>query len=249
MRDKIFQKLKQEYSHLGLGKEVLQAQADALAASGVVTDENIDIIVSSQASFLESIQKANDQRATDAQRKAREEAMKEYEAKAEAEKKKAEEAAKRAEEEAKKKAEEEAMRKEQEKQMPDWYIKEREANAQRLAESNELLKKLAESNDLLKQGFDAIKKENDAFKLEKATADRKNLILAKAKELGIPEYRINEGFSIADDAKEEEIVDYLTTVSNNIKAFSLPSNKEVFPMSGAELKKEEIDSIAKSLVI
>lgn len=249
MRDKIFQKLKQEYSHLGLGKEVLQAQAEALAATGVVTDENIDTIVSSQAAFLESIQKANDQRATDAQRKAREEAMKEFEAKSEAEKKKAEAEAKKAEEEAKKKAEEEALRKEQEKQMPDWYVKEREANAQKLAENSELLKKLTESNELLRQGLDAMKKENDAFKVEKATAERKNLILAKAKELGIPEYRIKEGFNIADDADESAISDYLTQVSNNIKAFALPSNKEAFPMSGSELKKEDIDSIAKTLVI
>lgn len=249
MREKIFQKLKLEYSHLGLGKEVLQAQADALAATGVVTDENIDTIVSSQAAFLESIQKANDQRATDAQRKAREEALKEYEAKAEADKKKAEADAKKAQEEAKKKAEEEAMRKEQEKQMPDWYVKEKEANAKREAESSELLKKLTESNELLRQGFDAMKKENEAFKAEKATAERRNLIVAKAKELGIPEYRINEGFNIADDADETTIVDYLTTVSNNIKAYALPSNREAFPMSGGELKKEDIDGIAKTLVI
>lgn len=249
MRDKIFQKLKQEYSHLGLGKEVLQAQADALAATGIVTDENIDIIVSSQASFLESIQKANDQRATDAQRKAREEAIKEYEAKAEADKKKAEAEAKKAEEEAKRKADEEAMRKEQEKQMPDWYIKEKEAAAKRIADSNEMLKKLAESNELLRQGLEAMQKENTAFKAEKAATERKNLILSKAKELGIPEYRIKEGFSIAEDADENAITDYLTEVSNNIKAFSLPSNREAFPHAGQELKKEEIDSIAKTLVI
>lgn len=249
MKSLIFQKLKQEYSHLGLGKEVLQAQADALAATGLVTEENIDTIVSSQASFLESIQKANDQRVTDAQKKAKEDARREFEAKSEADKAKAEEEARKAEEEAKRKAEEETMRKEQEKQMPDWYIKEKEAHAKSMAESSELLKKLAESNEMLRKGFDAIKKENDAFKLEKATTERKNLILAKAKELGIPEYRINEGFSIADDADEAAITDYLTGVSNNIKAYSLPTNKEAFPLSGAELKKDEIDSIARGLVI
>ena len=227
MKSLIFQKLKQEYSHLGLGKEVLQAQADALAATGVVTAENIDTIVSSQAAFLESIQKANDQRVTDAQKKAREDARKEFD-----------DAAKRAEEEAKRKAEDEAMRRKQEEQMPDWYIKEKEA----AAKSNEILNRLAES-------FEAMKRENEAFKLEKATAERKNLILSKAKELGIPEYRINEGFSIADDASEDAIVDYLTKVSNNVKAYSLPSNKEAFPMSGPDLKKDEIDSIVKGLVI
>lgn len=227
MRDKIFQKLKQEYSHLGLGKEVLQAQADALAATGIVTDENIDIIVSSQKAFLESVQKANDQRATDAQRKAKEDALKEYEAQKEREKRA---------------AEDEAKRKEQEKQMPDWYVKEKQA-------SEDMLKKLAESNELLRKGLEAMQQENTAFKAEKAAAERKNLILSKAKELGIPEYRIKEGFSIADDADEAAITEHLTSVSNNIKAFSLPSNKEAFPLSGAELKKEDLDSVAKSLVI
>ena len=227
MRDKIFQKLKQEYSHLGLGKEVLQAQADALAATGIVTDENIDIIVSSQKAFLESVQKANDQRATDAQRKAKEDALKEYEAQKEKERKA---------------AEDEAKRKELEKQMPDWYVKEKQA-------SDDMFKKLAESNELLRKGLEAMQSENSAFKAEKAAAERKNLILSKAKELGIPEYRIKEGFSIADDADESAITSYLTEVSNNIKAFALPSNKEAFPMSGPELKKEELDSIAKSLVI
>lgn len=227
MRDKIFQKLKQEYSHLGLGKEVLQAQADALAATGIVTDENIDIIVSSQKAFLESVQKANDQRATDAQRKAKEDALKEYEAQKEKERKA---------------AEDEAKRKELEKQMPDWYVKEKQA-------SDDMLKKLAESNELLRKGLEAMQNENTAFKAEKAAAERKNLILSKAKELGIPEYRIKEGFSIAADADEAAITEHLTSVANNIKAFSLPSNKEAFPMSGPELKKEDLESIAKSLVV
>ena len=226
MKGLIFQKLKQEYSHLGLGKEVLQAHAEALAATGLVTEENIDTIVSSQASFLESIQKANDQRVTDAQKKAKEDARKEFEASAEA-----------AKEEAKRRAAEEAMRKEQEKEMPDWYKAEKAA----FAKNNELLAELAKS-------FEAIKAENEAFKLEKATTERKNLILTKAKELGVPEYRIKEGFAIADSADEATITEYLTTVANNIKANSLPTNREAFPMSST-LKKEDIDSIAKGLVI
>lgn len=226
MKSLIFQKLKQEYSHLGLGKEVLQAHADALAATGLVTEDNIDTIVSSQATFLESIQKANDQRVTDAQKKAKEDARREFEANSEA-----------AKEEARKKAAEEALRREQEKSMPDWYVKEKEANAK----NNELLARLAES-------FETMKKENETFKLEKATAERKNLIMSKAKELGVPEYRIKEGFAIADNADEAAIVEYLTTVSNNIKANSLPTNKEAFPLS-TTLKKEEIDDVAKGLVI
>ena len=230
MKEKIFQKLKQEYSHLGLGKEVLQAQADALAASGVVTDENIDAIVSSQSSFLESIQKENDKRATEAQKKAMEQARKEFEA--------SQEAAKRTEEEAKRRAEEEALRKQQEGNMPEWYIREK----QEREKNDSLLKQLAE-------GFEAMKRENESLKLEKATADRNNLIMSKAKALGIPEYRIKEGFSIAADADEAAITDYLTTVSNNIKANSLPSHKTAFPQATGPVKKEDLDNVAKSLVL
>ena len=209
----------------------MQAHAEALAATGLVTAENIDTIVSSQAPFLESIQKANDQRVTIAQKKAKEDALKEFEASSELAKKKAEE-------EAKKKAEEEALRRKQEEQMPEWYLKEKE----NYAKNSEMLAELAKK-------FDVIKQENEAFKREKAASERKNLILSKAKELGIPEYRISEGFSIADDASEEAIVEHLTMVSNNIKARSLPSNKETFAMSGPDLKKEEIADIAKGLVI
>ena len=156
------------------------------------------------------------------QKKAKEDARREFEANAE---------------EAKRLAEEEAKRKALENEMPDWYKREKEAHSK----NDELLARLAES-------FEAIKKENEAFKLEKASAERKNLILSKAKELGIPEYRIKEGFSIADSADETAISEYLTTVANNIKANQLPSNKEAFPMS-TNLKKEDIDSIAKGLVI
>ena len=159
---------------------------------------------------------------TDAQKKAKEDARKEFEANAE---------------EAKKKAIEEAQRREQEKEMPDWYKAEKEANAK----NNALIAEFAKS-------FETIKAENEAFKLEKANAERKNLILTKAKELGVPEYRIKEGFAIADNADEATITEYLTTVANNIKANSLPSNKEAFPMS-TTLKKEDIDNVAKGLVI
>ena len=139
MKSLIFQKLKQEYSHLGLGMEVLQAHADALAATGLVTAENVDTIVSSQASFLESIQKANDKRVTDAQKKAKEDARKEFEV---------------ADAEAKKRAEEEAARKALEGQMPDWYKREKEAQAasnSAFVLLRQIEKQLKDSNDIYDQ--------------------------------------------------------------------------------------------------
>ena len=69
MKDKIFQLLKQAYKSLGLGDEVLMAHAEMLANTGIVTEDNVSIVVDSQKSFLESLQKENDRRVTDAKKK------------------------------------------------------------------------------------------------------------------------------------------------------------------------------------
>ena len=137
MKDKIFQKLKQEYSHLGLGNGILQAHAESLASLGLVTDENIDAVVAAQKSFLTNLQKDTDSRVTEAQK--------------------------------------------------------------------------------------------------------------KAKELGIPQWRIDEGFNIADDADDTAISEHLSKVSNNIKAQSLPGNRTVFPQADAKATKADADAVAKSL--
>ena len=230
MKTKIFQKLKQGYSHLGLGDNVLQAHAEALASMGLVTDENIDMVVSSQKSFLENLQKENDKRVTDATAKAKTAAKKEFE----------EEAAK-AEELKRKEVMEKTEKETKENEMPDWYKTEK-------AETEKLMKELLNNNKMLSDSFNALKNENDAYKAKEAEAARKNLIISKAKELGIPQYRIDEGFVISADADENAISDYLTVVSNNIKAQNLPSNRTVFPQADGKVDKAEADAIAKSLV-
>jgi len=229
MKDKIFQKLKQGYSHLGLGDEVLQAHADSLAAIGLVTDENIDNVVNAQKTFLEGLQKNYDTRVTSATAKAKEAAKKEFEDAAKA----------KAEEEARKEKEEQE-RKEKEKELPGWYVAEKQAREKTISEMMKTMK-------TMKEGYDAMKKENDTFKSEKAAADRKNLIISKAKELGIPQYRIDEGFAIADDADEAKIGEYLTKVANNTKTMSLPGNKGTFPLADNKPTKEDVKAIAKSL--
>ena len=229
MKDKIFQKLKQEYSHLGLGNGILQAHAESLASLGLVTDENIDAVVAAQKSFLTNLQKDTDTRVTEAQKKAKENARTEYEA----------DAKRKAEEEEKRKAEE-AARKEKEKEMPEWYKAEKAVN-------EKLLKELAESNKALKEGYNAMKEENDKFKTEKTKAERFNSIISKAKELGIPQWRIDEGFNIADDADDAAISEHLSKVSNNIKAQSLPGNRTVFPQADGKVTKADTDAVAKSL--
>lgn len=230
MKERIFQKLKQGYSHLGLGDEVLQAHAESLAALGFVTDENIENIVNAQKPFLEGLQKNYDTRVTSATAKAREAAKKEFE-----------DAAKAAAEEKERKEREERERRGKEKEMPDWYKAEKEA-------SDKTIKELLESVKTMKEGYDAMKTENDKFKAEKIAAERKNSIISKAKELGIPQYRIDEGFAIAEDADESKITEYLTKVATNTKSQALPGNKGVFPLSDGVPNKESVDAIAKSMV-
>lgn len=229
MRNKIFQKLKQGYSHLGLGDDILQAHAEGLVATGLVTDENIDNVVNTQKSFLESLQKANDARATSAATRAKEAARKEFE-----------DAAKAAADENARKEKEEREHKEKEKEMPDWYKTEKAA-------SDKTIRELLDSIKTMKEGYDTMKDENDRFKVEKAVTERKNLIISKAKELGIPQYRIDEGFAIADDADEAKIGEYLTKVANNTKAQVLPGNRDMFPLADKQPSVENIKSIVDKL--
>lgn len=230
MKEKIFQKLKQGYSHLGLGDDVLQAHAESLAALGFVTDENIDNVVNAQKTFLEGLQKNYDKRVTSATAKAKDDIKKELE-----------DAAKAAAEEKARKEKEERERREKEKEMPDWYKAEKEA-------SDKTIKELLESVKTMKEGYDAMKSENDKLKAERTAAERKNSIISKAKELGIPQYRIDEGFAIADDADESKITEYLTKVATNTKSQALPGNKGTFPLSDGAPSKESVEAIAKAMV-
>ena len=275
MKDKIFQLLKQEYKSLGLGDEVLQAHAEMLDKMGLVTDDNIETVVASQKSFLESLQRDNDRRVTDAKKKF-EEAQK---AKEEAERKAAEEEAKKkAEEEAEKKRLEELAKK---NEMPDYLKKyfeeqaaEKKASDEARTKEREEFKKLVETltqkntdqaktyneqmeaqsktikelqETIQKQAEEAKAKEEAAAKA-KAKADHDAKILSKAKELGIPESRINEGFTLSDDATDEAIETYLSKVANNYKALQQPQFGGSYRASEGEPTKEDVDNVAASLV-
>ena len=138
MKQKIFQALKNKYSHLGLGDDVLSLQAATLEGMGFVTDDNLETVISAQQAFLEGLQKQTDKRVTESIKKTTDELGKKHEeelkakeaearakAKEEAEKEakaKAEAAAKAKKEEEERKAAEEAERKrreEAEKHVPD----------------------------------------------------------------------------------------------------------------------------------
>lgn len=282
MKDKIFQLLKQEYKSLGLGDEVLQAHAEMLDKMGLVTDDNIETVVASQKSFLESLQRDNDRRVTDAKKKF-EEAQK---AKEEAERKAAEEEAKKKADEEAKKAAEEAEKKRLEElakknEMPDYLKKyfeeqaaEKKASDEARTKEREEFKKLVETltqkntdqaktyneqmevqsktikelqETIQKQAEEAKAKEEAAAKA-KAKADHDAKILSKAKELGIPESRINEGFTLSDDATDEAIETYLSKVANNYKASQQPQFGGSYRASEGEPTKEDVDNVAASLV-
>lgn len=201
MRNKLFSRLKQEYSHLGLGDSVLQAHAEALNAMGLVTEDNLDIVISSQKTFLENLQKENDKRASDAYNKA-------------------------------KNAKEDGTKNDAD--VPEWYKTEK-------AKNDKLIKSLQDT-------IDSLNEKNENYEKEKLATARINLIRSKAKELGIPQFRIEEGFAIADDADDNTITSYLTTVANNIKTQLLPGNKTVFPHAGDKVEKSDADTIAESLI-
>lgn len=71
MKEKIFNLLKQSYSNLGLSDDILQGQAEALANTGLVTEDNLQTVVDGQKSFLSSLQSGIDKRVTDAVNKAK----------------------------------------------------------------------------------------------------------------------------------------------------------------------------------
>ena len=247
MKAKIFAKLKQEYSSLGLGDEYLMSKADSLAATGLVTDDNIDAVVACQRKELEGLQKANDKRVTDALEKER----KKHEEETRKKEQEAEEARRKAEEEAaaKKKGEHtdpakdpdvEALRKQVEELTA--------AGKKRDEEYAANLKTLTESRDSLGKQVKELVDKNAASEAAAAKATRNAMILAKAKELGVPQWRIDEGFTIAEDASDEVITETLTKVANNINTNILPGNRGGFPLAGNEPTKENFASIAASLV-
>ena len=245
MKNQIFSKLKQAYASLGLGDDFLQAQADSLAAMGLVTDENIDNVVLSQKAFLESVQKSNDKRVTDAVKKTKD-------ASAEAEKlAKAEQAKLLAQiEELKKQVAPPAPPASNEPKKDDFQEKFNAANAPMLETLKALQEQLKSLQDKTSaQQTDLVKLQEEKAQLERAqaAAERQKKILAKAKELEIPQYRIDEGFNISDTATEEEIGTYLTTVAGNIKNNSLPQNQH-FALAGKDITKADADNLANLIV-
>lgn len=202
MKDKIYQALKQEFSNLGLSDEILQGHAEALASTGLVTDENLATVVQGQKTFLSSLQSGIDKRVTDAVNKAKE---------------KTEETAKGGEQ----------KKTQPENGEPEWFTQYKIEQEQR---------------------YSALKSESDALKAEKSRTERNNLISSKAKELGIPEWRMKEGFAISDEMDETAINTYLSGIKQNIVTAGLEKGGSKFPLSDGKPGKEEVDNIASEMI-
>lgn len=301
MKAKIFAKLKQEYSALGLGDDVLMSRAEALNAIGLVNDENIDAVIAVQRKDLEEIQKRIDKRVTDALEKerkknddeakeaeAKKKAKAEAEAKAAEEKRAADEEAKR-KEEAEKQRNEEQKRKDEElavlkeagasdaviaylkklqldnenarksdveairKQMQEEMEKRVSESARTSEASTEALQKtiteLMDKNASLQTGYEELKRVNEEAQKVKSEQERQNFIATKAKELGVPQWRVDEGFVFADNATEDSIVETLTNCANNLRTQLLPGTRTLgIPEDPKKVSQDEIESFAKSII-
>ena len=204
MKVKLFNALKQEHSKLGLSDEVLQAYAESLVSTGLVTEENLATVSKGQETALKAYQSAIDKERT---------------------------------EKAGYKSELEALKAKGGDPKP---------NPQPTpTPTDELDPKVKAYLDSV---VTPIQTELNAYKAKESQAARQSLILGKAKELGIPEWRINEGFTIADDADETAINTMLSGIKQNIVTAGLETSKG-FPIDPNKTpSKEELDGIIGAIL-
>lgn len=229
MKNKIFNLLKQEYAHLGLGDDFLLGLAESLANSGFVTDENIQGVVSAQKAYLESMQKSNDKRVQDAVDKAKKAAEDAQSAKiADLEKQLAE-------------AKDKETPPPSNDDVPDWYkAKEKEREEKEKAYQKQI-------DDLKKAKEDADRAKAEA-ETARVKAQRLESINNKAKEKGIPDYIINRGFgSLPEDADDAAIDAYLSEYAQELKTNLLPGKNSLPQGKGEKADKAETDAFVDKL--
>lgn len=245
MTDTILARLKTAYSPLGLGEPILKALAASLAATGLVTDDNVDAVVAAQKEGLVAIQKSNDKRVGEALDKAKAEAAKLAEAgRAELEGLRSKVAELTAAAEAAK-----AAKGAPQAPAPDdhkWFEEEKSAM---LAELESRMRAFAEGNKSLTEAVEGLRRENEAMKAAEAQRAREAFIAGKARELGIPEWRMQEGFCLAPDAADAAVVEHLTNVAEHIRAQSLPAGGARLAL-GEDGKPDsaQMEEIARRLV-
>lgn len=243
MKEKIFNTLKQEYAHLGLGDNILSGLADMLSGVGVVTDENLKSIVTGQKSYLEGLQRSNDKRVQDAIAKTSKEASEKADAM-------------RKEHEAtisEKQREIDALKGLKSEHtmtdgLPDWYKAEKAEREKRdrewMEQMDAIRKEKSESDAKIK----AMEEEKARMDAERAAQVRRDSISARAKEKGIPDWMIKHGFAdIPSDADEAKIDEILSGYAQEISTQLLPEKNHLSAFEGKEATKSDTDKMVAKL--
>jgi hypothetical protein len=102
---------------------------------------------------------------------------------------------------------------------------------------------------MIDKNITPLKAELEGYKQKEASEKRTASILAKAKELGISQARIDEGFAIAADADDAAIGEHLAKVAKNDVSRNLEGkNTGFFPKATPEDQaKAEAEAWAKAL--
>lgn len=206
MKQKILNELKTKYSHLGLSNEYLTSLAEALSATGLVTDDNLATVIEGQEESLKKQQSESDKTRTKI--KALEDELKLLKGKH---------------------TEEQGKENKSDVAIPEWF-----SNYQKDLEA-------------IKKAQEESAKASKAIEDEKAKSERDTAIKAKAKELGISEGRIKQGFVIAQDADDATINSYLSDVRKYEVSAGLEKQSGFVLSSSDEAIKQEAENWAKQL--
>lgn len=114
---------------------------------------------------------------------------------------------------------------------------------------SEQLAAQTEANKTLNETITAMKTESERAKAEAEKKARQEGIIQKAKELGIPQSRIDEGFAISDDMDNDAILNHLNVVAANYKALNLQERRPFGQqLDNKEATEEELKAVADALV-
>lgn len=259
-------------------QSVIDAQETYLAKLQQMNDKRVTDATKSVEERLKREQTEKEAKKAEAEAAAKKEAEEKAKAEADAkeaeEKAKAEEAEKKAKEEEERKRLEELKKKED---IPDYFKKaqeealnrakeEREAAEAQRKELADLVKSLRDDFNQQKKTFEdkvvelvtekkaqseiinKMKADAEAKAAEEQKQKRHEKIISKAKELGIPQFRIDEGINIPDDADDDAITNTLSKMASNYKALEQRS-KGGFGLQtdNHTVSKEEADDIANML--
>ena len=237
MEEKILNGLKAAYPSLSV--DMLNAQTQILLAAGYVTEDNLSAVIAAQKPFVEAIDKREKQHSDVIEKNKKDnERLLSLEQELNDIKSKAVSGV----------AGEKGEKSKPNGTEPDFKAMIESMKTELQAEYQNNIAELLKSQKGNTEMLNSLKQENEAFKREKTIAERNGFIQSKAKELGIPKWRIEEGFVLPENAENEVIIKSLSAIANNVKTQLLPTS-EKYPL-GNDSKEigVMIDSISKSLV-